>query len=144
MYTFIAFYKTILTFTNCNNRIINFFDYYKNKFNELNGNIRETWKIINNILRGNRRKSVKTIRKLVCNNVTYDSETDIANIFNNYFSTIGKNIAESVENSNKNVLDYFSNVNFTVILNFQKLRQMTSLLRYYHKKKKKTVLIRLR
>lgn len=72
--------------------------YYKNKFNTCSGNLKETWKNINEIL--NRDKRSKRISKhFIHNNTKITDHKQIANLFNDYFTNIGPNLANKISNA---------------------------------------------
>ena len=62
-------------------------EYYTNKFHENDGNIKETWKTINNTIK-TKRKSNDTIT-LKENDIPIENK-DVPNSFNNYFTVIYK------------------------------------------------------
>ena len=64
--------------------------------------IKRTWRIINNINTKNR-KVENTVKKIIHDVVHVDSG-DIANMFNDYFVDIGRNIAESIGVNNAIIL----------------------------------------
>ena len=59
-------------------------DYFARKFSECEGNIKKTWSLINGLIRPGVTRG-KTIRELVVDGLTYDTDKDIANIFNDFF-----------------------------------------------------------
>ena len=72
------------------------FEYYNGKFNQLKGDSRGTWGVINNVIRPDRTKPNKQIDKLKIGNDVIDTDFDIASALNNHFSSIGGSIANSV------------------------------------------------
>ena len=74
-------------------------DYFSMKFNQFHGDSKNTLKVINNILKPNRRNNnKKSIKKIIMNNVEYSDNQVISDKFNEFFISIGKNIAESLPN----------------------------------------------
>jgi len=75
-------------------------EYYCAKFEQFVGDLRRTWSVINEIISPNAVRSRKTVCKLrdVDANLIED-DIDIANTMNDYFSTIGANIANSFDNA---------------------------------------------
>ena len=62
--------------------------YYSDRLLACRNDIKKTWKTINFILsRKNRNDSIKSI---LCNNIIYTDDSDIASIFNDYFCSIGR------------------------------------------------------
>ena len=79
-------------------------NFYKNEFLRFRSDMFKTWATINKALSPlSSRKSIPKIR--VEGNIT-DNKNTIVNSFNKYFSTIGSNIANSIDNSLHNHRDY--------------------------------------
>ena len=85
-------------------------DYYEHKFNAAKSDIKQTWRIMNNIINTKNCKVENTVKKIMHNDVHVDSG-DIATMFNDYFVDIGRNIAESIGGNNVNHLDYMTHIN---------------------------------
>ena len=85
--------------------------YYEEKFNSVKKDIKQTWRVINDVLKPKANKQKNYIRKVIVNNVNYDSETDMANLFNDFFINVGKNIAESVDSDPGDHLKYLTHLN---------------------------------
>ena len=73
-------------------------EYFKNKFVALKGNLKGTWKIINEIIRPNVKLSNQLISLRVGSEIS-DEPLFVSNEFNNYFSTVGSNIVSSINHS---------------------------------------------
>ena len=71
--------------------------FYEEKFNLAKNNIKETWKIINNVLKPKQKNRKNVINKIIVNDEMHSDVNYIANSFNNFFINIGKTITESVE-----------------------------------------------
>ena len=80
-------------------------DYFSEKFSNYKSDMRQTWKSINHVL-GKNEKAKITVSKLNINNSLVSDELLIADSFNEYFSTIGSNISNSVHHSVGSVSDY--------------------------------------
>ena len=81
--------------------------YFKEKFNSFRDNTRATWNLINKILRPQGSTSKKnSITAIVHDDERYDNNSDIANIFNEFFVNIGKSIAESCSPSQSHPLHF--------------------------------------
>ena len=80
--------------------------FYKNKLLSCAGNAVETWKVINKVLCRN--SSVKTINTIVKQNTKITDPNLIAREFNEYFSTIGKTLADKI-NIDIDHKEYFGN-----------------------------------
>ena len=101
--------------------------YYAEYFLENKSNIKETWKGIKNIINLNSRAE-SNINKIKKHNTYIDDKTEIVTEFNNFFSTVGKNIDEKTPQSNKNFNEYLTenhqnyfvlqNVDYEEILHF--------------------------
>ena len=61
-------------------------------------------------------KVENTARKITQNCVVHEDSEDIANVFNDYFVDIGKNIAESIEGNSNNHLDCMGHISTNLIL----------------------------
>ena len=84
-------------------------EYYRTKFQSAEGNIKENWKIINELL--NRNKSNTTSNNtFVYNEKTISDKQEIANSFNSFFSKIGQNLANKIPNSNKSPIEFLQNL----------------------------------
>ena len=76
--------------------------YYEDKFNSVKNIIKETWKIINDVLKPKNNSRRNILNKIIVNNNTYENSNDISNLFNDFFINIGKNVAESVGSHDAN------------------------------------------
>ena len=82
-------------------------DYYHSKCVEFRTNTTALWNVINKITnRSNNKTSI--IDHLEDGGISYNNPKDIANIFSTHFSTVGKNNANSIKNSVKNIREYLS------------------------------------
>ena len=82
---------------------------------ENQNNIKETWK---GILINVSKKSTKSINKLVDNGKEVTNPIEMADIINNLYVNIGKNVEEKIPKANKNFLHYLTNRNpFNIVLN---------------------------
>ena len=69
-------------------------------------NSRETWKIIRSVLPSKSSREAPSSVRL--NNMTSEDPTTVANKFNNFFCTVGQNLAEKIEQiPNKKPEDFF-------------------------------------
>ena len=69
--------------------------YYKNKFDQFRTNLRKTWEIINSVVRPGFSKKSRVDKLSVNGNLT-DDKGIIVEHLNEFFSTIGSNISESI------------------------------------------------
>jgi len=71
-------------------------EYYRLKFQEVMSDLKRTWGLINGIISPSRAVTRKNICKLKLSDDTFiESDVDIADALNEYFSTVGSNIADS-------------------------------------------------
>ena len=77
--------------------------YYCRLFNRNMGNIKQTWKLINNICSGHEKR---TISKINANGIDYTDPNIIADLFNKYFVSIADELAENLPNSTLNPFQY--------------------------------------
>ena len=66
--------------------------------------MKNTWKIIKQAMNVTKNKS--DINKINFNDEIVEDPSDIVNIFNNYFSSIGENLAVNIPPSNKPFVDF--------------------------------------
>ena len=83
--------------------------YYQTLFLKYKNNMKATWNLINNILSKNRQKS--SIKKIIVNNVIYSEEADVANIFNDFFCSVGPQIEAGIPQSFTDPLEHVVNSN---------------------------------
>ena len=84
-------------------------EYYSSQLKTYKNDMKNTWKIINNVLNKNRKKS--QISKINNEGTIVDDPTSIAETFNEYFSQIGSNLAKKVPQSNEPFYEYLDNPN---------------------------------
>ena len=90
-------------------------EYSRYIFQKHSKNMKKTWKHINCLLSKNVKNT--TIRKLIVNDITHTNEIDIANIFNNYFCTIGSTLDQIIPFTDSDPLRYVNTSNETFLLN---------------------------
>ena len=86
-------------------------EYYENKFNSVKNDIKQTWRIINGVLKPKTHSRQNVISKLILNNKTYVLGDEISNIFNDFFVNIGRDIAESVDSGPDDHRQYLNHIN---------------------------------
>lgn len=64
-------------------------NYYQNKFSECEGNLKKEWNLINNIVNNSPRLDIKT--SFLSDSSTITDSTEIANKFNDYFTSVAEN-----------------------------------------------------
>ena len=83
-------------------------NYFRNKFQEYRGNTAKTWKLTNNIL-GKSKRNSNSITLSHQNNLV-NNELEVANMFNEYFVSIGNDLVNNViNNRNIDFLSYMEN-----------------------------------
>ena len=83
-------------------------NYYKSKLDKAQGDMRATWRIINEIL--NKKKSQPVhISNIVHNGKQFDKKIDIANQLNNFFTNIGPTLAKKCEKTQRLYKDWMKN-----------------------------------
>lgn len=86
--------------------------YYEKKLIDSKSNIKNTWKILNEIINKKNRKS-KLPSTFKINNQETSNPTEIANKFCSYFSSIGPELAKSIQNPSKTSHKSFLTSHFT-------------------------------
>ena len=86
--------------------------YFQNLFARNISNIRETWKNIKLLCNNNSNKKIESI---LHNNVKYSSDSDIAEIFNNFFVNIARDIENSLPTTTNSPYSYLNRDNFPEI-----------------------------
>ena len=74
-------------------------NYYTNKLNLYQHDIKNSWKIIKNAMNTFENNSILT--KVKWNDIISEDPVDIADTFNSYFSSIGKELARKIAPSTK-------------------------------------------
>lgn len=73
--------------------------YYDNRFNEIKGDIKRTWALINSVIKPGTGNKRGFISKLNVHNELITSSIGIADAMNDHFSTVGSRIAASFQSS---------------------------------------------
>ena len=100
-------------------------NYYSKYFESNLTNIKNTWKGIKSIISMGSSSSI-TPTLLTFQNETIDNSKKIANILNNYFSTIGKKTQAKTKYSYKNYTDYLTNKNLIPFSSHQQTKKKLS------------------
>ncbi len=82
--------------------------YYEKKFDQIKGNIKNTWKAINSIVNIKKTKK-QSLSSIKVNNEIISDPKLMANQFNDFFRNVGPNLAKNIPNSNKSFQDFLSN-----------------------------------
>ena len=83
--------------------------FYSDLFENSRKDLKNTWKTINNLISNNRKTN--EINRIICNNITYTSSTDIADAFNKFFCSIGPEYDSHIPTSDIDPCK-FINVNY--------------------------------
>ena len=81
--------------------------YYADYFNKYSSDSRKQWQAINTLI--SRRKSKTTITKLVVDDKSVTSSSEITNIFNNYFCQIANKLKNNIASTPHNPLALLKN-----------------------------------
>ena len=83
--------------------------YYQNLIDENSNNPKEMWKMINKVLNKNQHST--TPKFVMFEGQSIDKPNEIAEAFNNHFTTIGQKLADKIENRDSDdPLKYLSNI----------------------------------
>ena len=82
--------------------------YYEKRFEKYKNNLKNTWKLIGTIIK-RENKGQSCITKIIRNNKTYYDTTDIANQLNKHFTSVGPNLAKTIESTNEDPCHYINN-----------------------------------
>ena len=81
--------------------------YYHQKFSDCKFDSNQTWRCINSLLRPGRKNKCNYKIKLQDGSLTTDN-AQVANVFNEYFTSIGKKLDESIPAVDGNALDFMN------------------------------------
>ena len=84
--------------------------YFQNYFTNNASNIKNTWKGINQIINVNK-KGNKSPSSLIVNNKLISDPSEVANKFNEYFSTIAEKLQSKIYHTGTDFMKYLSNIN---------------------------------
>lgn len=80
--------------------------YYREHFNTKTNSIKQLWSNLNHIFSFSKAKSRTSISKLIVNNTEVTTPRDICNCLNNYFCSVGENLAASIETGKTDFIRY--------------------------------------
>ena len=85
--------------------------YYKDKLNKFKGDVKGTWKMLNELL-NKKKRDQPMVSSFMNENKCIDNKKEISNEFNKFFIKIGPTMAEKIpRNVRKHYLDYISKQN---------------------------------
>ena len=82
--------------------------HYHNLFNRNQSNSKETWKHLNKLLNRKQNNDIPIEQLKIDENKTSNSQSEISNHFNHFFSTIGQTTAYAIQHTNIDYKQYFS------------------------------------
>ena len=91
-----------------------FSDLFENSRNDL----KNTWKIINNLI--SKHHKTTEINRIICSNITYTDSSDIANVFNNFFCSIGSEYDSHIPASDMDPCK-FININYPSLFSLERV-----------------------
>jgi hypothetical protein len=94
-------------------------NFYQNKFHECKSDSKETWYVINEVINKAERKH--TPDYMIINNHKISDKAILSNNFNEYFSKIGTNMAESIENPQHISYDKYLTNTFNTRFHFKNI-----------------------
>jgi len=80
--------------------------YFESKLQLNSKNSKKTWDIIGEAL--NKQKTANVIPEIISNGITLSDNTAKANVFNEFFTKIGKNINENIPSTNVSFDSYLT------------------------------------
>ena len=83
--------------------------YYHDQFNQCKHDLKRTWKLINSTI--NNGPKFSKITKLMHNDAIVEDKVQMANIFNNYFSQVGFNLARRIPTTHRSFHQYLGDRN---------------------------------
>jgi len=84
-------------------------NYYDFKFEEANGNLRKTWKLLNEIINRKGKKNSKLPSIFTDGNKDISNPHEIANKFCNFFTNVGSNLANKLPPTNVSPNNFLTN-----------------------------------
>jgi hypothetical protein len=98
------------TYTNITNKTIRQakFDYFSNMFNKYKHDSKNSWKLINSLISSAKNKR-DIVQFFIVNGVKESNEVEIANHFNDFFSSIGMTQASNIPQTQNSFAKYLSN-----------------------------------
>ena len=82
--------------------------YLSNLLESIKSNMKQTWSVLNGLLKPKLNRNQNYIKSLLLNGVIFDNSQDISRIFNDHFSTIGSKISQSFGHSSHFISSFSS------------------------------------
>ena len=73
-------------------------NYHSKLFSDIKKDCKQTWKVINKILKPDKERHPYSIESILYENNIYNDSDQFANIFNQHFSSVGQKISETFQN----------------------------------------------
>ena len=86
--------------------------YYQAYFSRNLNNMKKTWEGINTLINQNRKIKMASKLQLPNSSGTTQNLSEMANIMNNYFASVGPKLADNIPPSSRDFKDYLGNSNF--------------------------------
>jgi len=77
-------------------------EYYRSLLKNAQGNMRATWKVISELLNKKRSNAPQFGPIITYNNKPYSKQSDIADVFNSFFTNVGPSLAKKFPNDHSN------------------------------------------
>ena len=84
-------------------------NYYVKKLEQSQGNSKNTWKVIKEIIGKSKIEKNVLPKELNVNGENIKNQENIAQTLNNYFVNVGKSLSKTIQNSSKNVKSFLQN-----------------------------------
>ena len=82
-------------------------NYFKSAFERINNDMKLGWRFMNNLM--NRNTTKFEVKKLIINGMSFETDSDIAEKFNLFFTKIAENLNNALPSSNISPTSYLSN-----------------------------------
>ena len=90
-------------------------EYHRQEFEMTKNDVRKSWKVIKNIIDKDQKNNQIQTPQFLFNNRKVSDAVEVANIFNDYFTNVGSNLAEHII-SDRNPLSYVSHNHHTLFI----------------------------
>ena len=94
-------------------------NYYNKLIEKHKGDMKATWNVMKEIIGKSRKIKTNLPKSLIIDELRINSEKDIANHMNKYYSSVGKTLASKIDTSSKHFSSYMPNSNFMEISNHE-------------------------
>ena len=90
-------------------------EYHRQEFEMTKNDLRKSWKVIKNIIDKDQKNNQIQTPQFLFNNRKVSDAVEVANIFNDYFTNVGSNLAEHII-FDRNPLSYVSHNHHTLFI----------------------------